>query len=142
MTKTDIFLRECTQADMEEVINILQTLSKFRPSKGDFSAIWDNFRDQTNTHPIVAIIDDQIVGYGSVAIEKKIRGGKVGHVEDIVTHPNYKKSGIGKLIVDSLYDIAKTQGCYKLTLKCKEHNVQFYKKCNYELNGVAMQRFI
>jgi len=142
MIKTDIFFRECKQSDMEEVIEILQAISVFKPSQSNYLSIWDNFCKQQNTYSLVAIIDNKIIGYGALVIEKKIRGGKVGHVEDIVTHPNYKKKGIGKLIVDSLYEIAEKEDCYKLTLQCKEQNVEFYKKCDYEVSGVAMQRFI
>ena len=142
MGKTDIILRECKQTDMKEVIEILKNLSEFTPPKADYPSIWDNFCKQANVHSYVAMIGNKIVGYGSLVVEKKIRGGKVGHVEDIVAHPNYKNKGIGKFIVDSLFDKARTEGCYKLTLQCKEHNIEFYKKCNYEVSGYTMQRFI
>ena len=66
----------------------------------------------------------------------------MGHIEDIVSHPNYRKKGLGKFIVDGLFDVAKANGCYKVALQCREHNVKFYEKCNYELSGVAMQRFV
>ena len=93
-------------------------------------------------HSLVAIIDEKIVGYGSLVIEAKIRGGKAGHIEDIVSLENYRKKGVGKAILNGLFDLAEKNGCYKVSLQCKEHNVQFYEKCNYELNGVAMQRFV
>ena len=142
MARTDIFLRECKQADMEQVIVILQSISEFKPLKKDYSSIWNNFCKQTNVRSLVATIDETVVGYGSVVMEQKIRGGKFGHVEDIAVDPNYKKNGIAKIIVDSLFDLAKLEGCYKVSLQCQEHNIEFYKKCNYELSGLAMQRFI
>ena len=42
------------------------------------------------------------MGYGSIVIETKIRGGKMGHVEDIVSHSLFRKKGIGKAVVDSI----------------------------------------
>ena len=87
-------------------------------------------------------LDKKIVGYGLILIATNIRGGKIGHIEDIVSHSNYKNKSIGRIIVNSLFDIAKEEGCYKVVLQCKEHNVVFYEKCNYEQSGVAMQRFV
>ena len=127
---------------MLNIIELLQLLSEFKPSKADYPKIWDDFCSQANVHSLVAIIDEKIVGYGSLVIEAKIRGGKAGHIEDIVSLENYRKKGVGKAILNGLFDLAENNGCYKVSLQCKEHNVQFYEKCNYELNGVAMQRFV
>ena len=127
---------------MAEVIELLQSISEFKPPKSDFPHIWDNLCQQTNVHSLIAIIDEKIVGYGSVLIEIKIRGGKMGHIEDIVTHPNYRKKGIGQSIVDALFEIVKANSCYKVALQCKEQNYEFYEKCNYKISGVAMQRFV
>jgi len=93
---------------------------------------------QSNIHSLVAIIDEKIVGDASVLIETEIRGGKMGDIEDIIFHPNYRKKGIGKAIVDTLFEVAKANGCYKVTLQYKEHNFEFYEKCNYKISGVPM----
>lgn len=137
-----VLIRMVEQTDMDSVIQLLQLMSEFKPPKSDYPFIWDSLCQQTNVHSLVAILDKEIVGYGSIVIEAKIRGGKMGHVEDIVSHPGYRKQGVGKAIVDALFDVAKANGCYKVALQCKEHNVSFYEKCNYEISGVAMQRFV
>lgn len=142
MGDENISIRMVEQADMTDVIELLQSISEFKPPKNDFPHIWDNFCQQTNVHSLIAIIDEKIVGYGSIIIEIKIRGGKMGHIEDIISHPNYKKKGIGKSIVDALFEVAKANCCYKVALQCKEHNFEFYEKCNYEISGVAMQQFL
>ena len=130
------------QSDMDAVIELLQSMSEFKPSKSDFLPIWNSFSKQANVHSIVAVMNSQIVGYGSIVIETKIRGGKNGHIEDIVSHSLFQKKGIGKAVVDALLSIAKDNGCYKVVLQCKEHNINFYKKCGYEVSGVAMQLVI
>jgi glucosamine-phosphate N-acetyltransferase len=127
---------------MEDVIDLLQHMSEFQPPKKDYDNIWATFSSQTHVFSVVALINNRVVAYGSVVIENKIRGGKMGHVEDIVTSPNHRQKGIGKSVVDALYDIAKTHGCYKVALQCQQHNVAFYEKCEYKLSGSAMQRFI
>ena len=69
MASTDIFLRECKQTDMEQVIVILQSISEFKPLKKDYSYIWNDFCKQTNVRSLVATIDDTVVGSGSVVME-------------------------------------------------------------------------
>ena len=138
----NILIRAAEQSDMDAVIELLQTMSEFRPSKSEYLPLWNSFCKQANVHSLVAIIDTQIVGYGSILIETKIRGGKMGHIEDIVSHSLFRKKGIGKAIVNGLFEVAKVNGCYKVALQCKEHNVKFYKKCGYKISGLAMQMFV
>ena len=141
MNNVIINLRKIAKADMTDVVEILQQLSIFKPPKNQYQKIWNKFSKQKNLHSLVATIDNKIVGYGSIVIETKIRGGKTGHIEDIVSHRNYKKRDIGRSIVNGLFDIAKKKGCYKVVLQCKANNKDFYKKCHYKLSGIAMQRF-
>jgi glucosamine-phosphate N-acetyltransferase len=142
MDKKIISVRSVKQEDMTYVIDLLQSLSKFKPAPSKYSLIWDRFNRQSNTHSLVAIIKNEIVGYGSIIIEAKIRGGKVGHIEDIVSHKKYRNQGIGKKVLNALYKIAKKNNCYKIILQCKEKNLGFYQNNHYEENGISMQRFI
>ena len=142
MTEKNILIRAVKKNDMDAVVELLQLISEFKPSKSDFLSIWNSFCDQSQVHSLVAVMDNQIVGYGSIVIETKIRGGKMGHIEDIVSHSLFRKKGIGKAVVDALFNIAKENGCYKVALQCKEHNIKFYENCNYEQSGVAMQVFV
>ena len=138
----NISIRAVVQSDMDAVIELIQSMSEFKPSKSEYLPIWNSFCQQTNVHSLVAVIDNQIVGYGSIVVETKIRGGKMGHIEDIVSHSLFRKKGIGKAIVDALFDVAKVNGCYKVALQCKEYNVKFYEKCGYEVSGLVMQIFV
>jgi glucosamine-phosphate N-acetyltransferase len=125
---------------MSEVIDLLQSISEFKPKSDQYDRIWSDFDSQPNVHAVVAVLDNLVVGYGSVTIETKIRGGKIGHIEDIVTHPDFRQQGIGITILDRLYEIGRENGTFKFALECKEHNVPFYEKCDYVLSGVSMQR--
>ena len=142
LNDVDFSIRTVKETDMEFVVELLQQISDFKPPKSSYSEIWNSFCKQSNVHSLVAVIDKQIVGYGSITFETKIRGGKMGHIEDIVSHPNFKKIGIGKSIVNALFDLAKINDCYKVNLQCKEDNVYFYEKCGYINSGLAMQRFL
>jgi glucosamine-phosphate N-acetyltransferase len=137
-----ITIERVQRKHMEVVIDMLhRNMSQFRPPRDKLDEIWSSFELQNNVHSFVALLDDVVVGYGSVVIEMKIRGGHMGHIEDIVSHEDFRRKGIGKAIVSSLSDFAKEEGCYKLALGCAEHNVEFYRKCGYEIDYVGMIQF-
>jgi glucosamine-phosphate N-acetyltransferase len=125
---------------MSEVIELLQHISIFEPLRETYDEIWRIFESQTHVHSLVAVENNKVVGYGSIVIENKIRGGTIGHIEDIVVTPSRRKHGIGKAILEALYDIAKTNDAYKVSLACQEHNVGFYLKCHYSSSGRARRR--
>ena len=135
-------IRKALKKDIDQVTNLLSQISPYKPTKKNYSKIWSNFKKQKHHHSIIAYQKNLILAYGTVFIETKIRGGKVGHIEDIVTHPKYQKIGIGKKILQKLYNIAKKEKCFKIMLQCQHKNLKFYKKCNYKKSGITMQRFI
>ncbi|CAI5506647.1 unnamed protein product [Closterium sp. Naga37s-1] len=85
-------------------------------------------------------VSNRVVGTGTLLIEFKfLRScGKVGHIEDIVVHSSMRGKHLGHRIIQTLTDIAKKQGCYKVILDCDEKNVDFYKKCGYSVKNVGM----
>tara|TARA_B100000989_G_C19260160_1_gene351748 strand:- start:154 stop:576 length:423 start_codon:yes stop_codon:yes gene_type:complete len=127
---------------LEQVLRLLNNdLSEFLPANEDFDEIWKQFSSQGNVHSVVALVDDFVVGYGAVVLETKIRGGKRGHIEDIVSHRHFRNCGVGSSIVAHLYNLAVGKGCYKVALQCKYHNVEFYEKCGFLKSGFGLHRF-
>jgi phosphoacetylglucosamine mutase len=81
-----------------------------------------------------------IVGSGTLLVEEKFihNYGKVGHIEDIVVHSDYRGYGLGKIIIDHLTERARLAECYKCILDCSDINVGFYEKCGYIKKGAQM----
>tara|TARA_B100000029_G_C16767932_1_gene664388 strand:+ start:67 stop:456 length:390 start_codon:yes stop_codon:yes gene_type:complete len=126
---------------MEEIVGLLKEISPYSPTKDAYENIWAAFYNQPNLYSRVAIHEGMVVGYGAIIIERKIRGGKLGHIEDIVSHPNFRGQNIGATIVKTLYRIAKNKGCYKVALHCSRDQAGFYEKCLLKIAGYSMQRF-
>ena len=127
---------------MDFVIDMLQDISLFEPKKSVRQEIFNEFISQSNVLGFVYLLEDTIVGYGSLVFETKIRGGKVGHIEDIVVNNKFRKNNIGLKIIHHLIDESKKRKCYKVSLVCKEHNVTFYKKCGLTVDGISMSELI
>lgn len=91
---------------------------------------------------------EKIVGTGSIIIEVKFSHydesrketfGLVGHVEDIVVDAQCRGLGIGNRIVQALVDHARSMGCYKIILDCKESNAGFYERLGFRQSEVCMR---
>ena len=93
-----------------DVIELLKDISPYAPSESKYEDNFINFSTQNNCHGYVIIEDQQVIAYGSIIYEMKIRGGKVGHIEDIVVKKSYRGKNIGKMIIDHLIETANKNG--------------------------------
>ena len=138
-----ISISSVSKSQIKAVIDILQSISIYKPDEKEYNQIWNNFQSQSNNYGLVATNEKQdVVGYGSILIENKIRGGKLGHIEDIAIHKNFRKKGIGRLLINALCEIAKQERCYKIALSCKDTNLNFYKKSNFILSGLYLAKLL
>ncbi|CAD7941701.1 unnamed protein product [Amoebophrya sp. A25] len=98
----------------------------------------------TNTRVLVVedIAGGRIVCSAALLVEQKfLRGGKkVGHVEDVVTHTNFRRRGLAKRIIMKLLDMAEAEDCYKVILDCTEDNSAVYKKMQFFSTGEIQMR--
>ena len=108
--------------------------------------MWDIYNKNKDYHVLIAEDSgvsnyNKVVGTGSIFIEQKFLrgGGRVGHIEDVVVDKDIRQKGAGKLITNSLVDIAKDCGCYKVILDCGSQNVPFYDRCGFHLSGHQMR---
>ncbi len=92
---------------------------------------------------IVCIIREKegiiLVGSGTIIIEPKIiHGGKsVGHIEDLVVHPQYRGKGVAQTILNMLVDYSKPS-CYKVILNCNQNMEEFYNRAGFDKKCIQM----
>lgn len=67
--------------------------------------------------------------------------GIIGHIEDISINADHQGKGFGKLLINTLDNIAVNVGCYKTILDCSEQNIGFYEKCGYTKMGRNMAHY-
>jgi len=91
---------------------------------------------------IYSTTEKKIVGAGSIFILEKLHNNPIGQIEDVIITEKYRGSGLGRILVNKLIEIGKNVfNCYKITLNCLDKNVDFYKKCNFEISGNQMKYF-
>ena len=89
----------------------------------------------------VAEVDGKVVGSTTLLIEQKFihKGGKVGHIEDVVVSKEFEGRGIGIKLVTSLLEVAKAKNCYKTILDCKDELIPFYERIGFKQESNQMR---
>jgi len=124
-------------------IDLLKQLTQV----GDIS--YDSYKffyENLNDNHIILVIekDNKIVSTGTALIETKLihNCGKVGHIEDIVTHKDYRGNGYAKKIINKLKKYINQQDCYKVILNCSHENKLYYEKnVNMKQKGICMVEY-
>jgi glucosamine-phosphate N-acetyltransferase len=137
-----IKFRKVEKKDLNKIFNLLQQLTEIDYSDRDLDSCWDKFTENGSSSSIVGLCDDDIIAYGSIVIENKIRGEVAGHIEDIVVDQKMRKKNIGLDLIKELVEIGKNKGCYRITLMCKENLKSFYEKNNFIVDGISMKKYL
>ena len=138
----DILFRPVIREDLDQLFPLLEQLTGIHYHSRNKDDCWELFHSNTAINSIVGVIDKKIVTYGSIIIENKIHGSISGHIEDIVVDSNFRGLGIGEKLIHELVKIGESKKCYRITLFCKEHLVEFYGKNGFSINNLAMKKFI
>ena len=141
MNNEKIKFRKVERKDLGEVFLLLQQLTEIDYSNRNEEDCWNKFNSNTSSNSIVGLYKDEIIAYGSLVIENKIRGEAAGHIEDIVVDNKVRGNNVGVMLIDELIKIGKEKECYRITLFCKEHLIKFYNKNGFEVNSMAMKLF-
>ena len=93
---------------------------------------------------IVAVDGSTIVGTGTIILEPKLsRGGLyVGHIEDVVVHPEYRGKRIAQDIITRLKEYGDQKKCYKIVLNCASDMVPFYEKVGFTEKGIHLADYL
>lgn len=144
----DVHIRPLASTDYTR--GHLKVLSVLTAAPDPGAAAWlshfNALRAQPRTYYTLVIVDkrsDQIVGVGTVFLERKFQRGLslVGHIEDIAVDEKQQGKKLGLRIIQALTYISENSGAYKTILNCSDKNIPFYQKCGYEKKENEMARY-
>lgn len=134
--------REIKVQDYNEVLTLVNHFQKTQFTKEQFA----DFILQNNSHTMVLVNSDKIIGIATIIIEQKLIHNykMVGHIEDVIVHKDYRGNGYGKILINNLVNFAKTTypHIYKIILDCNSDNIGFYKKCGFEQKNKQMSIYL
>ncbi len=66
------------------------------------------------------------------------------HITAFAVHPNYRREGLAQLVLSSLIDKAREEGCINATLEVNTKNkeaIAFYKACGFKNKGLRKKYY-
>jgi ribosomal protein S18 acetylase RimI-like enzyme len=104
----------------------------------DIIGYFARFVDNKDRKAFVAVEGGVIVGYISVLIQEQASYWKIkriGHISGLMVHPDNRRKGIGRKLLQSAVDFFKEKGIKQYTLFTSVNNksgIEFYEKCGLE----------
>jgi ribosomal-protein-alanine N-acetyltransferase len=82
---------------------------------------------------IVAKVNGEIVGYAGLW-----KVFEEGHITNVAVHPEYRRNGVGFMLVKSLIEMSKQEGIERMTLEVRRSNIaaqNLYVKFGFKVEG-------
>lgn len=103
------------------------------------------FRDQPAAHVLLAKDDDRVVGFAAYSFLWPAVGLTQSlYLKELYVSEASRRTGIGKLLMDTLIQVAEETGCSRVEWTTDKDNplaIAFYKRHGYSVNeGKVMYR--
>lgn len=104
---------------------------------GEAMPTWKMLRQDPNQHCLGAYWNDTLVSTCTlIVIPNLTRGGRpYGLIKNVVTHPDYRRRGLGSAVSKHALTTAWEQNCYKvmlLTGSKNEETLRFYEQAGFQ----------
>ena len=127
---SNIEFKDMTITDLDSIKDNLYT---------DFDDFWSynifkSELENENSRYIIAILNNEIIGFAGIwqVIDE-------AHITNIVVRKDFRKLGIGSLLLEKLIDICKNlESINSITLEVNEDNItaqKLYEKFNFKVLG-------
>src|SRR6476661_4006182 len=139
---TEAIVRPAAQHDLPELLNLYRHLHPHDPQLETATAerVWSTLLASSFMVVIVAQAAELLVSSCTLAIVPNLsRGGRpYGVIENVVTHADYRKQGLGRRVLAHALDLGWQADCYKVLLATgskQEATLRFYEEAGFERGG-------
>jgi glucosamine-phosphate N-acetyltransferase len=134
--------RKLTEEDYDSFYELIRDFRETTFSKEQFCTLLAKIQLSSDIYVIEH--NHQLIATGTICYEYKFIFNTccLAHIEDVCVKKEYRGQGYGKQIVQTLIQVAKEKGCYKVTLDCSDANIAFYEKCQFEKRGNQMSMLL
>jgi len=91
----------------------------------------------------VGTLDEVVVGYGVVRVEKLLDGGMLGVIDDIYVDPGARAVGVGETLMNHLIDWCIARGCFgvdSLALPGDRETKNFFESFGLVARAIVVHR--
>jgi GNAT superfamily N-acetyltransferase len=139
---TEAVIRSAAERDLPELLNLYRHLHPHDPELEPATAerVWSTLLSSGFMTVIVAEAANRLVSSCTLAIVPNLsRGGRpYGVIENVVTHADYRKQGLGRRVLAHALDLGWQADCYKVLLATgskQEATLRFYEEAGFERGG-------
>jgi len=129
----------------KEYLNLINSFTRCPEFKSydEFCIILDKIYSN-NSHIYVIEHNNKIVSSINCLVEQKLHNNFkcVLHIEDIVTHKDYRKKGLATKLLNYSLDLVKEFNCYKIVLCSNPENYNFYLNNGFIQKGTEFTKYI
>jgi GNAT superfamily N-acetyltransferase len=136
---TNLRTREATKADAEAMQEIYRLASL--SNEGD--------RAELLAHPELLVLDPELAssgravvvtadGVGPIAFAShRPTSAEVTELDDLFTHPNWRRQGAARLMMAAIVDDARARGIRRIEVTANTHAMGFYDVVGFRRIGTA-----
>lgn len=139
---TEAIVRTAADHDLPQLLNLYRHLHPLDPELDTTAAerVWSTMLASGFMTVIVAQAAGLLVSSCTLAIVPNLsRGGRsYGVIENVVTHADHRRLGLGRRVLAHALDIACRADCYKVLLATgskRETTLRFYEGAGFERGG-------
>ncbi len=138
-------IRNTRREDFEAVVSLLAQLWPGKTvNPKNLARTLDRMVFSDNTELLCAERDGKVVAFASLATLSNLwQEGLVLYLTTMIVDEQHRRSGIGKLLMERVLEIARKRGCAKIELESAFDRVEahaFYKKMGFEKRAYFFSR--
>jgi ribosomal protein S18 acetylase RimI-like enzyme len=92
---------------------------------------------------VVGTVDETVVGFGAVTLERLRTGETLGVITDLFVEPEARAVGVGEAMADALVEFCTTRGCVGIdALALPGHRAakNFFEESGFTARAITMHR--
>lgn len=131
-------IRYIEKYELRELLDLYKYLNKDDPylvEDSELKKLWQEILEDPGQNYLVVEVDRKLVSSCVLIVIKNLTRSASPYaiIESVVTHPDYRKRGIGTRLLKRAQEIAKEKGCYKIMLLTgRKEAIPFYEKAGFE----------
>ena len=138
----EAIIRPATESDLPGLLSLYRHLhpNESQPESATAERVWTKLLTSGFTTVIVAQSADQLVSSCTLAIVPNLSRGARSYavIENVVTHADYRRLGLGRRVLAHALDLAWQADCYKVSLATgskRESTLHFYEEAGFGRGG-------
>lgn len=133
-------VREINFSELDQLLDLYQYLNPDDPKlekDQNLTELWQTICDDPYYLCLVIQEDGKLVSTCNLIIIRNITRNARPYalIENVVTHPDYRKKGYGTAVLKKAIAIAREKNCYKvmlMTSRKEESTLRFYEKVGFD----------